>query len=165
MEHAVKPYRKNVGIVVFNDKGQVLVGERIGWPGVYQFPQGGLNKGETPIDAARRELYEETSLQMDGLPIHEMDEWLTYEFPDGMDNHRLEKYRGQEQRWFFFHWSGNPATLDLDVHHREFTQVKWADLDDIVADIVEFKRPVYLEIHGVARQVIGAYLAEDPGQN
>ncbi len=136
-----KPYRKNVGIVVFNSKKQVLVGDRVDYPEKYQFPQGGIDEGENPIDAAKRELYEEIGLELDN-PVYEIPEWLYYEFPEDIPDH-LKKYRGQMQKWFFFFWDGDISQLKLDNHIREFRTVKWDTLDNIVENIVEFKKDVY----------------------
>ena len=107
----MKPYRKNVGIIVFNRAGQVLAGERIQTGGALQFPQGGLDAGETPLEGALRELYEETGLQLAGPPVAELGEWLRYDFPPDVPA-KLQKYQGQEQKWFFFFWDGDPAALN-----------------------------------------------------
>lgn len=149
----MKPYRDNVGVVVFNSLGKVLVGERIQYPGVFQFPQGGLDAGEDPETGARRELEEETSLRMEAPPAGEIEEWLTYEFPEDIPAH-LKKYRGQRQKWFFFFWDGDPSTLRLDLHDREFLSVKWADLDRIADEIVAFKKPVYNVIRDKGKETI-----------
>lgn len=152
----MKPYRKNVGIVVFNSKGLVLVGERVQFPGIFQFPQGGMDDGEKPLEAARRELLEETGLKIDDPPAGEIEDWLTYEFPENIPAH-LKKYRGQEQKWFFFFWDGDPSQLRLDLHEREFLSVKWDDLEKICADIVEFKKPVYSRVMDEGRRIIAGH--------
>ncbi len=153
----MKPYRENVGVVVFNRLGRVLVGERIQYPGVFQFPQGGLDPGEDPESGARRELAEETSLRIEGPPAGEIEEWLTYEFPEDIPAH-LKKYRGQRQKWFFFFWDGDASTLQLDLHDREFLSVKWADLDQIADEIVPFKQPVYDVVRRQGKEVIQKWL-------
>jgi putative (di)nucleoside polyphosphate hydrolase len=137
----LKPYRKNVGMVVFNSQKQVLVGDRIDYPEKYQFPQGGIDEGETPLKAAQRELYEEIGLKLDN-PVYEIPEWLKYEFPEDIPKH-LKKYRGQMQKWFFFYWDGDPSQLKLDNHIKEFRTVKWMELNTLVENIVEFKKDVY----------------------
>ncbi len=153
----MKPYRPNVGIVVFNDEGKVLVGERIQYPGIFQFPQGGIDDGEEPYVAALRELYEETSLKLDdNQPAGEISEWLYYDFPEDIPEH-LKMYQGQKQKWYFFHWNGDITRLELDIHVREFSTVKWEDLTQVVSDIVEFKRPVYLKVARAANECISGY--------
>lgn len=145
MKNKEKPYRKNVGIVVFNSSGRVLAGERIQYPGIFQFPQGGLDKGENPVDAARRELYEETGLLLREEPVYEIPDWLYYEFPEDIPAH-LKKYRGQAQKWFFFKWDGEISQLKLDLHEREFLTVKWYEIQKLVDEIVEFKKATYLRV-------------------
>jgi putative (di)nucleoside polyphosphate hydrolase len=136
-----KPYRKNVGMVVFNSQKLVLVGDRVDYPEKYQFPQGGIDENETPLEAAIRELYEEIGLKLE-KPVYEIPEWLTYEFPEDIPEY-LKKYRGQLQKWFFFFWDGDLRQLNLENHIREFRTVKWMDIDTLVNNIVAFKKDVY----------------------
>lgn len=147
-----KPYRQNVGIIVFNRNGLVLAGDRIEYPGSFQLPQGGIDPGEAPAAAAVRELYEEVGLRMEA-PAGEIAEWLTYDFPEDVPS-RLKKYRGQRQKWFFFRWDGDPSTLNLSVHEREFNTVRWMKLEDVIAGIVSFKKSTYEQIGEEARRFI-----------
>lgn len=153
-------YRKNVGMVVFNTKGQVLLGERIGHPGNFQFPQGGLDDGEDPEAAARRELHEEVGLDLKGPCAGSIDEWLKYDFPPDIRK-KFDKHVGQKQRWFFFHWDGDPAALPLDLHKPEFERLKWGSLEEAVAGIVDFKRPVYAEVARRGAELIRKALARE----
>lgn len=158
-EEGEKPYRLNVGIVVFNSKGEVLTGERIQYPGVFQFPQGGIDEGESPLDGAIRELTEETGLDLNGQePVAEYPDWLTYEFPEDVPEH-LKKYRGQKQKWFFFHKDVDTSRLSLDHHDVEFSAVQWSDLARVAEEIVSFKQPVYRELERFGRSVIHDFLA------
>ncbi len=143
-----KPYRPNVGIVVINQQGKVLAGERISYPGVFQYPQGGIDDGEDPLDAAVRELYEETGLRISGKPSGETKDWLYYDFPEDIPE-KLKKYRGQKQKWFFFRWDGEISSLNTDVHEKEFLSLKWADPAELTAGIVDFKKEVYREIERI----------------
>ncbi|MCR9142653.1 MAG: RNA pyrophosphohydrolase [bacterium] len=152
----MKPYRKNVGVVVFNSRGQVLAGERLNPAGSLQLPQGGLDKGEEPLTGALRELYEETGLRPPGDPVAELAEWLRYDFPPGVSK-RLQKYQGQEQKWFFFFWDGDPDRLSLDHHSQEFSRLIWTEFPELVAGIVEFKRAVYEELYRQGRSIIAEY--------
>lgn len=152
----MKPYRENVGIVVLNSRGEVLVGERVNFPGVFQFPQGGMDPGESPLAAARRELLEETGLRVDGPPAYEIEDWLFYDFPENVSA-KLKAYRGQKQKWFVFRWDGDPGSLRLDLHEREFERLRWARLDEVVAGIVAFKRPVYERV----AQAVRTFLARN----
>ena len=155
-----KPYRENVGIVVFNAQGEVLVGERINFPGVFQFPQGGIDAGEEPLSAARRELFEEIGLKIDSAePVGSIREWLYYDFPPYIGGN-LKKYQGQKQKWFFFFWDGDINSLVLDNHEREFSRVAWWQLAAVTPQMVEFKQSVYQQVCREARQVISDYLSE-----
>lgn len=150
-----KPYRLNAGQIIFNQKGEVLAGDRIQYPGKFQYPQGGIDEGEEPREAAIRELYEETSLSLE--PVFEIEKWITYEFPEDIPEH-LKKYRGQKQKWFLFYWNGDPSKLNLDIHEREFNSMKWMNIEEITEQIVEFKKPVYRELKELAKPLIEKYL-------
>ena len=100
-----KDYRRNVGVIIFNPKGQVWLGHRFGetGPHCWQFPQGGMDKGEKAKSAAKRELFEETGLiaeNMDYLGKHKG--WLYYDLPAEVIARRkkLNRYKGQRQKWF-----------------------------------------------------------------
>lgn len=149
----MKPYRKNVGVVVFNRSGQVLAGERIDRSGPLQFPQGGLDPDEAPLTGALRELYEETGLRLEPAPVAELAGWLRYDFPPDVPK-KLQKFQGQEQKWFFFFWDGDPATLTLDHHKQEFTRLVWTDFVSIAEGIVPFKRGVYEDLLRQGRPII-----------
>ncbi len=152
-----KPYRPNVGIVLFNRNGDVLVGNRIQFPDVFQFPQGGIDEGEEPLQAALRELYEETSIQIQGPPAGQLDEWLYYEFPEQIPD-RLKQYRGQKQKWFFFFWEGDLEQLQLDHYEQEFLSMEWRSMDQVVREIADFKKQAYREVAEKGGLIIREYL-------
>jgi putative (di)nucleoside polyphosphate hydrolase len=138
-----KPYRPNVGMVVANLSGQVLVGERFQFPGAWQFPQGGIDEGEEPKTAALRELWEEVGIRDPEL-ILEYPDWIAYDFPKDLElKGKLNRYRGQTQKWFLFFWDGRAEDCDLEVHEREFRSVRFMSWNEILASIVPFKKPVY----------------------
>jgi len=155
-----KPYRDNVGVVVFNREGKVLAGERSDRPGHFQLPQGGIDPGEEPVEAARRELYEETGLALDEEPVHEVDDWLVYDFPAELAIERdiAKRYRGQRQKWFFFYWDGDPANLSVDHHEPEFEHLFWIDLPDLTVNMVAFKRAIYERLCAEADRVVAGYV-------
>jgi putative (di)nucleoside polyphosphate hydrolase len=155
---ATKPYRRNVGIALFNSSGQVLIGRRfrddgpeIILPGLeWQMPQGGIDANENPSQAVMRELWEETGVVSAGY-LAETD-WLTYEFPpyDGPPSHRLARFRGQRQKWFALRFSGADAEIDpLAVRNgqpAEFDQWRWERLDRVADIVVPFRREVYRSV-------------------
>lgn len=133
-------YRPCAGAVVFNDDGNVFVGRRsdLG-PEVeyaWQFPQGGLDKGEDVEAGARRELYEETGIRSVSL-LGQHDTWLTYDFPAEMQGRRFKRYRGQAQAWFAYAFTGDVTEIDL-AHHGapEFQQWDWVPLKTVPSLIV-----------------------------
>ncbi|EPG64955.1 RNA pyrophosphohydrolase [Leptospira wolffii] len=138
-----KPYRKNVGMVVFNSKGEVLVGERHNFKGSWQFPQGGIDEGEEPLPAAKRELYEEVGIS-DSKLVSEYPEWIHYDFPESLHlTSNLKKYKGQTQKWFLLYWNGKAEDCDLEIHEREFDSVRFIPFQDCLSTVVSFKRDVY----------------------
>lgn len=154
-------YRSNVGIVVFNSQGEVLQGERIEFAGAWQFPQGGIDEGESPLAAAQRELYEEVGIG-DAVLVYEYPDWLYYDFPEAVKaKFQLagkKSYQGQKQRWFLFYWD-HPATMcQLDAHQREFRQVRFVPISQSADHIVEFKRAVYEQVIAEFTPRIQAYL-------
>lgn len=153
------PYRDCVGVALFNKQGKVFIAKRLlspnqdpsKFPYLWQMPQGGIDKGETPYDAAHRELFEETSVKSANL-IYEAPEWLYYDFPDYVMGRSISnKYRGQRQRWFAFLFEGDEAEINLEVvagdnFHQEFDSWRWEDLSNLPDLVVPFKRDVYNEI-------------------
>ena len=138
------PYRPCVGIMLFNRRGKVFVGKRIdqtveGW----QMPQGGIDKGETPIEAALRELKEEVGTDKAKV-MGEMDEWVTYDLPKHLVGVAFHgKYRGQRQKWFALRFTGKDSDIDLTAHEPEFSDFQWVGLDALPGLIVPFKRETY----------------------
>ncbi|AKH78548.1 RNA pyrophosphohydrolase [Leptospira interrogans] len=141
-----KSYRKNVGMVVFNSRGEVLVGERLNFLGSWQFPQGGIDDDEDPIKAAMRELYEEVGIDS-GKIVAEYPDWISYDFPENLPlNRHLQKYRGQLQKWFLIYWDGEVDQCDLDIHEREFGTVRFIPIKNTLNTVVPFKKDVYYKI-------------------
>ena len=146
------PYRPCVGIMLLNTRGQAWIGRRLPkWVGdrsahIWQMPQGGIDKRETPIDAAFRELEEETSVTSASL-IGEVPGWLTYDLPEDLLGIALKgKYRGQKQRWFAMRFTGKEREIDIRSrrgHKAEFDQWRWEELDKLPGLIVPFKREIY----------------------
>ncbi len=146
MAHDPPPdYRPCVGVMLFNRDGLVFAGRRrdIG-DAAWQMPQGGIDAGETPRDAALRELAEEAGTDQVEI-VAESEGWLTYEFPDELrDRVWGGRYAGQTQRWFLMRFTGEDSDIDVAASEpAEFGAWRWMRLDDLVRGIVAFKRPVY----------------------
>jgi putative (di)nucleoside polyphosphate hydrolase len=138
------PYRPCVGIMLFNKDGKVFVGKRIdqsveGW----QMPQGGIDKGETPEQAAKRELQEEVGTDKAEI-MAEMEDWVTYDLPEHLIGVAFQgKYKGQRQKWFAMRFTGKDADIDLTAHDPEFSDFQWVSLAELPGLIVPFKRQTY----------------------
>ncbi len=144
------PYRPNVGAVLFNADGLILVARRAdmpnaeGAPGGWQLPQGGVDKGEDLRTAVLRELEEEIGTAKADI-IAEHPEWLNYDLPPELLGKALGgKYRGQTQKWFALRFTGTDADIRLDLDpHPEFDAWRWARLAELPAMAVAFKREIY----------------------
>jgi putative (di)nucleoside polyphosphate hydrolase len=142
------PYRPNVGAVMFNRHGQVFVGLRAGTPNgappAWQFPQGGIDDGESPKDALFRELSEEIGTANATL-LAEYPDWLCYDLPPELLTMAFQgRFRGQRQRWFALRFLGEDCEIDLQAHgHPEFSAWRWVDLAEVPVLAVPFKRPIY----------------------
>ncbi|HWE47155.1 MAG TPA: RNA pyrophosphohydrolase [Caulobacteraceae bacterium] len=145
-EHDLSKYRPNVGIVVFNRDGLVWLGRRHATqpPFNWQFPQGGVDAGESFEEAARRELEEETGIRSVKL-LAETEGWIVYDFPPGYGGSKAARgFLGQKQKWFAYRFEGEDREIDLEGHHEiEFDAWKWAKLEDAIETVVPFKRASY----------------------
>ncbi len=141
------PYRPCAGIMLMNDDNHIFVGKRIDMPSDYwQMPQGGIDEGESPLEAATRELLEEIGTDKAEL-VKELDQWVTYDLPEELIGKVWKgRYRGQKQRWFLFRFTGSDKDIDIETEHPEFSTWKWAPIDSLVDNIVPFKKAIYQEI-------------------
>ncbi|HVX98913.1 MAG TPA: RNA pyrophosphohydrolase [Pseudorhodoplanes sp.] len=148
------PYRPCVGVMVLNPKGLAFIGRRLSGPEhvdvthEWQMPQGGIDDGEDPLEAARRELYEETSIRS-AEKIGEIADWLTYDIPRDIVGRAWNgRYRGQTQKWYAFRFTGDDREIDIEhpgggTHKPEFVEWRWAEIASLPGLIVPFKRQVY----------------------
>jgi len=138
-------YRPNVGLMLIGPERRVFVGHRPRMPDdlAWQMPQGGIDKGETPIEAACRELGEEVGTTK-ALLLRESREWWSYDVPSAVAPvYWKGKWRGQRQKWFALAFTGKDDDIDITAHGDEFDDWKWAPAGELVELIVAFKRPVY----------------------
>lgn len=156
-DKSASDYRRCVGIALFNRDGMVFIGDRqAGGPeresGRYswQMPQGGIDDGESPVDAARRELFEETSVRSISL-LGEAPDWLSYDLPGNVDGSIWKgRFRGQTQKWFAFRFEGRDSEIDVlapgNGHKAEFSGWRWERLERTPELIIPFKRDVYDDV-------------------
>jgi putative (di)nucleoside polyphosphate hydrolase len=167
VDRAGMPYRDCVGVAVFNSAGRVFIGRRkpegdpedsteFGSP--WQMPQGGIDKGEEPLAAARRELFEETSIRSVEL-LAEAPEWIYYDLPDEALGTALKgKYRGQRQRWFAWRFTGTDSEINVEQPGdgstpAEFDRWRWERLEALPDLIVPFKKQAYTEVVAAFRDI------------
>ena len=152
-------YRPNVGIVLANPRNEVFWGKRVSQH-AWQFPQGGIKHGETPIQAMFRELEEEIGLQAEHVRVlGRTREWLRYEVPEKWSRAReveapgsRSPYRGQKQIWFLLRMVGRDCDVRLRASgHPEFDAWRWNDYWVPLETVIDFKREVYrqalIELH------------------
>lgn len=157
-DKAPEGYRPCVGLALFNPQGLVFIGRRADKtkrehvaPGhAWQMPQGGIDEGETPLEAARRELAEETSVTSVAL-LGEAPGWLAYDLPVDIGKEAWKgRWRGQAQKWFAFRLTGSEDEINVLApaggHKAEFDAWRWARLDETPELIIPFKQDVYRQV-------------------
>ncbi len=152
------PYRPCAGIMLVNAQGKVFAAQRLDNPGVdaWQMPQGGIDEGEEPKQAAIRELMEETGVGPDKAAIiAQSKQELFYDLPDELVGKIWKgQWRGQRQWWFLMRFSGQDLDIDIETEHPEFSEWKWVDPETLPDIIVPFKRDLYRSVLNEFRDLI-----------
>ena len=149
------PLRRGVGVALLNKDNQLFVARRIDNPNdFWQMPQGGIDKGENPLEAAFRELKEETSIKNVKL-IQEVTDEITYLLPDSLLGIIWKgKFKGQTQKWFIMRFIGKDNEINLRTKHPEFLEWKWVNIESITDKVVDFKLHVYERIKKELKNLI-----------
>lgn len=156
-------FRPNVGIILLNARNEVFWGKRLrehSW----QFPQGGIKYGETPLQAMFRELHEETGLRPEHVKvIGRTRDWLRYEVPDKYIKREVRgHYRGQKQIWFLLRMIGRDCDIRLRAtEHPEFDAWRWNNYWVPLDAVIEFKRDVYQ----MALTELSRFVRRQPGRH
>ena len=149
------PLRKGVGVVLLNNNNKIFLAKRIDNPNdFWQMPQGGIDKGENPLDAAFRELKEETSIKSVKL-IQEIQNEITYNLPDSLLGIIWKgRFKGQTQKWYIMKFLGDDNEIDLKTERPEFLEWKWINIANITDKVVDFKLHVYEKIKQELKNLI-----------
>ena len=141
------PLRKGVGIILLNQHNKIFVAKRIDNPkNFWQMPQGGIDEGEDFLKAAKRELFEETSIKSVNI-LKEIEGFTSYELPDYLLGIIWKgKFKGQKQKWFIMRFIGNEKEINIKTKKPEFLEWKWINVDNLTNVVVHFKLGVYQKL-------------------
>jgi putative (di)nucleoside polyphosphate hydrolase len=142
-------YRAGVGIILLNSRNEVFVGRRVDLPqDAWQAPQGGIDEGESPQQAALRELKEEIGVD-DVDVLAESRGWLYYDLPEELARKAWGgRWKGQRQKWFVMLFKGSDTDINIATEHPEFNAWRWVPVKELTALAVSFKRQLYLNVLG-----------------
>ena len=130
----------------------MLAFERKKIPGSWQFPQGGLDEGESLLEGVTREIREETGIDESHLELLEIvPDWLVYELPEEL--RKKKTGRGQAQKWFLFRFTGTEDDITLG-DGKEFRAWEWVSMETLISRVVDFKKPIYLQVETFFKRYI-----------
>ena len=153
-------YRPNVGIVIFNSDKNIWIGNRadINTDKAWQLPQGGIDYNEEPLQAAKREVYEETGIKsIKAVAI--IDKWIKYNLPIEIAKKKWNgKFIGQTQKWHLFYFYGNDTEININLSKKpEFSKWKWSDEDYIKNNVTKFRKDNYRLVFQYFGKIIKKY--------
>ena len=142
------PYRLGVGLVIINDQLEIFTGRRLDNTKAWQMPQGGIDNNEIPLEAAYREMYEETGIRKSKVTLLKQTKtWYRYDLPQEIQNKFWGgKFRGQSQKWFLFKFIGTEFYINIETKDQEFSDWKWSKKTEMLDSIVPFKRSLYQSV-------------------
>ena len=141
-------YRLNVGLIIVNTYGKVLICKRKN-SNQWQFPQGGIDEGESPIEAAKREIFEEVGIKPSKIKVlGKIKDWIKYEIPKELAKKSFKKKGivGQKQKWFIFKIKSEACISFVNDPDNEFDDFAWVSYWRPIALIVSFKKEVYRNV-------------------
>ena len=156
MINLFKKYRAGIGIVLVNSKNQVFVGQKSNRTQTFwQLPQGGIEANETPDQAARRELLEETGIQEAEI-LCEVPQWIYYQVPSPIKKSFWKRhFAGQRQKWFLMRFRGTDKDINLKIQKpQEFSAWKWIAFDDMVGIAPSFKQESYQKVYAIFKKIL-----------
>ena len=149
-----KKYRPNVAAVILASSYpfdcKILIAQRCDLTGIWQFPQGGIDEGETPREALKRELKEEIGTD-DIDVLSEYPQWLSYDFPEGTTSRKFYNFDGQTQKYFLVRLRPG-AKININTKKPEFSEYKFINSREVLNGINHFKKPIYGKVIGYFKE-------------
>ena len=156
----IAQYRPNVGIVIFNSDKKIWIGKRIGnnTKEGWQLPQGGIDSNEKPIQAAIREVHEETGIKSI-KKVSVINKWIKYNLPVDIAKSKWGgKFVGQMQKWYLFYFYGDEKEININISKQpEFSKLKWSEEQYIKNNAIKFRKDIYKTIFQSFGKIIKKY--------
>ena len=142
------PYRLGVGLVIINSQSEIFTGRRLDSTKAWQMPQGGIDDNEIPLEAAYREMGEETGIQKRKVTLLKQSKlWYRYDLPQEIQGKFWGgKFKGQSQKWFLFKFIGIKSDINIETKDAEFSDWRWSKKTDMLDSIVPFKKSLYQSV-------------------